>query len=100
MGAGGQTGAFPILSDSTVLGTLAIYHEVPRAPEGGDAEAMRDLATIASAAIGRSKLRAAFETELRGLPVEAPLPPPGQRSGEGVEALRKFVTAGAHVATL
>ncbi len=87
--------SFPILSDTTVLGTLAIYHEVPRAPEGGDAEAMRYLATIASAAIGRSKLRAAFETELRGFPVEAHVPPPGQRSGEGVEALRKFVTAGA-----
>jgi GAF domain-containing protein len=86
--------SFPILSDSTVLGTLAVYHEVPRVPEGGDAQAMRHLATIASAAIGRSKLRAAFETELRALPVKAPVPPPGRRSGEGVEALRKFLTAG------
>ena len=84
--------SFPILSDSTVLGTLAIYHDVPRAPEGGDAEAMRYLATIASAAIGRSKVRAAFETDLRSLPVEAPLPPSGHRSGQGVEDLRKFVT--------
>lgn len=86
--------SFPILSDSTVLGTLAIYHDEPRAPEGGDAEAMRYLATIASAAIGRSKLRAVFETELRELPVDAPAPPPGQRSGQGLETLRKFMAAG------
>ena len=76
-----------------MLGTLAVYHDVPRAPQGGDAEAMRYLATIASAAIGRSKVRAAFETDLRSLPVEAPLPTPGNRSGEGVEGLRKFVIA-------
>jgi GAF domain-containing protein len=49
--------SFPILSDSAVLGTIAVYHEQPCAPRLDEAEAMRYLATLASAAIGRSKLK-------------------------------------------
>jgi GAF domain-containing protein len=82
--------SFPILSDTTVLGTLAIYHDEPSEPKGGDAEAMRYLATIASAAIGRSRLRALYEEDLRQLPVNADVPP-GERSGAGLESIRRYV---------
>lgn len=79
--------SFPILSDNTVLGTLAVYHEKPATPEAGQAEAMRYLATLAAAAIGRSKLRSLFKEEVGKLPVDAVLPPPGSRSGIGMRSI-------------
>jgi GAF domain-containing protein len=85
--------SFPILSDTTVLGTIAVYHEAPRAPRVREAQAMRYLATLASAAIGRSKLRMIFDEELKHLPVDADLPQPGSRSGQGAESLRQFMAA-------
>lgn len=85
--------SFPILSDAAVLGTIAVYHEQPCAPRAGEAEAMRYLATLASAAIGRSKLRQVFDQALKELPVVADLPPPGERSGRGADSLRAFMAA-------
>lgn len=89
--------SFPILSDSAVLGTIAVYHEQPCAPGPGEAEAMRYLATLASAAIGRSKLKEIFGEELKQLPVSADLPLPGTRSGQGVESLRQFMATTRNV---
>jgi two-component system, sensor histidine kinase PdtaS len=85
--------SFPILSNAGVLGTIAVYHEQPCEPRPGEAEAMRYLATLASAAIGRSKLKEIFDEELKQLPVEADLSFPGTRSGEGTESLRKLMAA-------
>lgn len=79
--------SFPILSDRSVLGTVAVYHEQPTEPQTGQAEAMRYLATMAAAAIERCKLRSVLQEELKKLPVDAELPPPGSRSGDGLHSI-------------
>lgn len=83
--------SFPIFSDNSVLGTLAVYHEEPTEPGAGELQAMRYLATIAAAAIGRSKLRAMFQEEVKTLPVTAHQPEPGRRSGVGLQSIRQFL---------
>lgn len=85
--------SFPILSDHAVLGTVAVYHEKPTAPSPEQTVAMRYLATMAAAAIGRAKLRSSYEQEVRNLPVDADLPPPGSRSGAGAQSIADYMRA-------
>jgi GAF domain-containing protein len=87
--------SFPILSDSTVLGTLAVYHDGPTEPNSVQLQAMRYLATIAAAAIGRSKIRAMFQEEIKTLPVTADHPEPGSRSGAGMQSIRDSMRGSA-----
>ena len=83
--------SFPILSDSAVLGTLAVYHREPKAPTSDETKALRYLATLASASIGRSKARGVFADELHQLPVRTAPLTPGTRSGEGAASLRNYI---------
>lgn len=83
--------SFPILSDNTVLGTLAVYHTRPTQPDNGQLQAMRYLATIAAAAIGRSKIRAMYQQEVKELPTTGPAPEPGTRSGVGVQSIQQYM---------
>ena len=83
--------SFPILSDSAALGTLAVYHRDPKAPTSDEAKALKYLATLASASIGRSKARGVFAAELHQLPVHVASVRPGTRSGEGAASVRNYL---------
>ncbi|NML44456.1 GAF domain-containing protein [Ramlibacter sp. G-1-2-2] len=83
--------SFPLLSEIGVLGTLAVYHEVPTAPTSAQAETLRYLATIAAAAVERSRRESVYQDELKQLPVTADFSPSGRRSGTGSESIMAYM---------
>ncbi|GEM_PF-2978255 len=89
--------SFPILSSTTVLGTLAVYHDSCTTPVSGQAEALRYLATIASAAIGRSQVKAAVDQAALQPTQRAEMAPAGARTGHGLPSLRRYVASASGV---
>ena len=83
----GSCWSFPILSSASVLGALAVYHGEPRKPSSEELEALRHLATISSAVLGRG----AGHRQDRPVARRPRLDPPGQRSGTGAAALYPYL---------
>jgi hypothetical protein len=61
------------------------------------AEALRYLATIASAAIGRSQVKAAVDQAAPQTAQRVEMAPAGARSGDGLPSLRRYVAAASAV---
>lgn len=83
----GSCWSFPILSDESVLGALAVYHADPRVPTAEEIEALRHLATISSAVLGRG----AAARQARSPQAPGGLAPPGQRSGTSAAELYPYL---------
>lgn len=82
--------SFPILDGKDVVGTLAVYHATPESPTEAESEVLRYLARLAAGAITFALRRAGAITSAPPNARKRDLPPAGERSGEGLESLRRF----------